>query len=61
MLIFEIPKEMQDKKVKSVTLTLVQSVARFAKDGAIRFYVAPELNDVGDLKFDTNTSDGLGN
>jgi hypothetical protein len=61
VLIFEIPKEAQDKKVKSVTLTLVQSVARFSKDGAIRFFLAPDLNDVGDLKFDTKTSDGLGN
>jgi hypothetical protein len=61
VLIFEIPKEAQDKKVKSVTLTLVQSVARFSKDGAIRFFLAPDLNDVGDLKFATNTPDGLGN
>jgi hypothetical protein len=61
VLIFEIPKEVQDKKVKSVALTLVQSVARFSKDGAIRFFLAPDLNDARDLKFDTNTSDGLGN
>jgi hypothetical protein len=61
VLSFEIPKEVQDKKVKSVTLTLVQSIPKFAKDGAIRFYLAPDLSDVGDLKFDTNTSDGLGN
>jgi hypothetical protein len=61
VLIFEIPKEVQDKQVKGVTLTLVQSVARFSKDGAIRFFLAPDLNDVGDLKFATNTSDGLGN
>jgi hypothetical protein len=61
VLIFEIPKEVQDKQVKGVTLTLVQSVARFSKDGAIRFFWAPDLNDVGGLKFDTNTSDGLGN
>jgi hypothetical protein len=44
VLIFGVPKEMQDKKVKSVTLTLVQSIPRFAKDGAIRFYSAPNLN-----------------
>jgi hypothetical protein len=51
----------QDTKVKSVTQTLVQSIQRFAKDGAIRFFLAPDLNDVGDLKFDANASDGLGN
>jgi hypothetical protein len=61
VLVVEIPKEVQGKKVKSVTLTLVQSVARFSKDGAIRFFLAPDLNGAGDLKFDTNTSDGLGN
>jgi hypothetical protein len=61
VLIFEIPREAQDKQVKSVTLTLVQSVASFSKDGTIRFFLAPDLNDIGDLKFDTNTSDGPGN
>jgi hypothetical protein len=61
VLVFDIPKEVQDKKVKSVTLTLVQSISRFAKDGAIRFFLAPDLNGAGDLKFDTNTTDGLGN
>jgi hypothetical protein len=61
VLIFEIPEEVQGKKVKSVMLTLVQSIPRFAKDGAIRFFLASDLNDVGDLKFDTNTLDGLGN
>src|SRR5215470_16928004 len=50
VLIFEMPKEVQDKKVKSATLTLVQSVARFSKDGAIRFFLAPDLNDSGELK-----------
>ena len=61
VLIFEIPKEVQNQKVKSLSLTLVQSIPRFSKDGAIRFFWAPDLNDVGGLKFDTNTSDGLGN
>jgi hypothetical protein len=61
VLIFEISKQVQDKKVKSVTLTLVQSIPRFAKDGAIRFYLAPDLPDAEDLKFDTNAIDGLGN
>jgi hypothetical protein len=41
--------------------TLVQSIPRFAKDGAIHFYLAPNLNGEGDLKFDTNAIDGLGN
>jgi len=57
---FEIPKEVQDKKVKSVTLTLVQSIPRFAKDGAIRFFLAPDLDAARDLKFDPSASDGVG-
>jgi hypothetical protein len=61
VLIFEIPKEAEDKKVKTVTLTLVQSIARFSKDGGLRFFFAPDLESVGDLKFDTNAPDGLGN
>jgi hypothetical protein len=58
VLVFEIPKEIQDKKVKSVTL--VQSIPKFAKDGAIRFFLAPDLDAVGDLKFDPNAPDGVG-
>ena len=61
MLVFEIPKEVQDKKVKSVTLTLVQSIPKFAKDGAIRFFLAPDLDAAGDLKFDPSAPDGVGN
>ncbi|MFI5459344.1 MAG: hypothetical protein ACHRXM_28295 [Isosphaerales bacterium] len=57
---FEIPKEVHDKKVKSVTLTLVQSIPRFAKDGAIRFFLAPEPDAASDLKFDPSASDGVG-
>ena len=60
VLVFEIPKEIQDKKVKSVTLTLVQSIPKFAKDGAIRFFLAPDLDAAGDLKFDPNAPDGVG-
>jgi hypothetical protein len=60
VLIFEIPKEVQDKKVKDLTLTLVQSIPKFAKDGAIRFFLAPDLDAPGDLKFDPNAPDGVG-
>ena len=60
MLVFEIPKEIQDKKVKAVTLTLVQSIPKFAKDGAIRVFLATDLDAPGDLKFDPNAPDGVG-
>ena len=60
VLVFEIPKEIQEKKVKSVTLTLVQSIPKFAKDGAIRFFLAPDLDAAGDLKFDPSAPDGVG-
>jgi hypothetical protein len=60
VLVFDIPKEIKDKKVKSVTLTFVQSVPKFAKDGAIRFFLAPDLDASKDLKFDANATDGVG-
>lgn len=41
VLVFEIPAEVKGKQVKSFTLTLVQSVPKFASDGAIRFFLAP--------------------
>ncbi len=61
VLVFDIPKEVQDKRVKSVTLTLVQSIPKFAKDGAIHFFLAPDLDAAGDLKFDPNAPNGVGN
>jgi hypothetical protein len=60
VLVFEIPKAVQDKQVKSMMLTLVQSIPRFAKDGAIRFFLAPDLDAAEDLKFDPNAADGVG-
>ena len=60
VLVFEIPKEVQDKKMKGMTLTLVQSLAKFARDGAIRFFLAPDLNVEGELKFDLSVPDGIG-
>ncbi len=60
VLVFDIPKEVQDKKVKNLTLILVQSIPKFAKDGAIRFFPAPDLDPNADLKFDPNAPDGVG-
>ncbi len=60
VLVFEIPKDVQDKKVKGATLTLVQSVPQFAKDGAIRFFLAPELDPASALKFDPSAENGVG-
>src|SRR5438105_1530494 len=42
VLVFNIPREIQDRNIKSLTLTLVQSIPRFAKDGAMRFLLAPD-------------------
>ena len=61
VLVFEIPKDVQDKKVKSATLTLVQSVPAFAKDGAVRFFLATNSDATGNLKFDPSADDGVGN
>ncbi len=61
ILVFEIPKDLQDKMVKNATLTLTQSIPGFAKDGAIRFFLAPDLDATGELRFDPTADDGIGN
>lgn len=43
-----------------MTLTLTQSIPQFAKDGAIKFFLAPEVDAAEDLKFDPSTPDGVG-
>jgi hypothetical protein len=60
VLVFDIPKEIQDKKIKNLKLTFVQSIPKFAKDGAIRFFLAPDLDSSQVLKFDAKTPDGVG-
>ena len=60
VLVFDLPKDIQDKKIKNLKLTFVQSIPKFAKDGAIRFFVAPDLDATKDLKFDPKTPDGVG-
>jgi hypothetical protein len=60
VLVFDLPKDIHDKKIKNLKLTMVQSVPRFAKDGAIRFFLAPGLDATTDLKFDAKTPDGVG-
>ena len=60
VLVFDIPKEIQDKKIKSLKLTFVQSVPKFSKDGAIRFFLAPDLDAAHELKFDASSGDGVG-
>jgi hypothetical protein len=61
VLVFEIPKEIRGKQIKNVTLSFVQSIPRFAKDGQIKFFLAPDLGQEGELKFDPSTSSGVGN
>jgi len=60
VLVFETPKETKASKIKGMTLTLVQSVPAFAKDGAVKIYVAPELDPAADLKFDAKSDNGIG-
>ena len=52
-------------KVKTVKLTLVQSLMRFSKDGAVKIYVSTDLKtglerDSSPLKFDVKSPGGLG-
>jgi hypothetical protein len=60
VLVFDLPQQIHDQKIKNLRLTLVQSVPKFAKDGAIRFFLAPELDAAKDLRFDANVADGVG-
>jgi hypothetical protein len=59
VLVFDLRKEIQEKKIRNLKLTFVQSIPTFAKDGAIRFFLAPDLDATLLLKFDPNTSDGV--
>ena len=61
VLAFEMPKNIEASKIKSMTLTLVQSVPAFAKDGAVIIYLAPELDPADELKFDASSDNGIGN
>lgn len=41
VLVFELPKEVMGKEIKGMTLTLIQSIPQFAKDGSIKLFFAP--------------------
>jgi hypothetical protein len=60
VLVFGIPKEVQGKQITNLKLTLVQSIPTFAKDGRIKFFLAPDLNPNAELKFDASAPDGVG-
>ena len=60
VVVFEMPKEIDATKIKGVKLTLVQSVPRFAKDGGVELFLAPDLDPAADLKFDPKFEDGVG-
>jgi hypothetical protein len=48
-----------DLKAGGLTLTLVQSIAGFSKDGGVKFFLATGEFDAGALKFDPVGTDGL--
>jgi hypothetical protein len=60
VLVVDLPKDIQEKTFKKLTLTFVQSIPKFAKDGAIRFFLAPDLDASKELKFDAKVADGVG-
>jgi hypothetical protein len=60
VLVFELPKDVQAKELKGLTLKLVQTAPRFAKEGAIKLFLAPNLDSTADLKFDADAADGVG-
>ena len=60
VLVFELPKDIQGKELKGLTLKLVQTTPRFAKEGTIKLFLAPDLDPKAELKFDTDAPDGVG-
>ncbi len=60
VLVFDLPKEVKGSEVKAMSLTLTQSIPQFAKDGAIKFLLALDVDAAEDLKFDASTPDGVG-
>lgn len=60
VLTFELPKDVDVNKVKSLTLTLVQTAPKFAKAGAIKVFLASNLDSKAELKFDAEAADGVG-
>jgi hypothetical protein len=65
VLAFEIPKgSIQAGDVEQMSLRLVQSIPRFAKDGKVRFFLAESPDRGGDqlpgLKFDSKSPNGGG-
>jgi hypothetical protein len=65
VLVFELPKgEDQAGDVEKLSLRLVQSVARFAQNGKVNFYLAEPADRPGDplagLKFEAGSPGGVG-
>jgi hypothetical protein len=58
---FPAPKTIGDgDRSTTLTLTLVQSIARFSKPGKLKFYLATGEIETKDAKFDMTGADGLG-
>jgi hypothetical protein len=65
LLVFQLPQgESQQGDVKDLSLRLVRSVPRFAKDGTVRFFLAEPVDRGTDtlagLKFDESSLNGVG-
>ena len=60
VLVFDLPKEIQDRNPKGLQLSLVQTTPKFAKDGSIKLFLAPDLDPKAKLKFDAEAADGVG-
>jgi hypothetical protein len=60
VLVFDIPEDAQGKPIKGLSLNLVQSIPKFARDGGIKFFLASDLDPNAELKFDPGASDGVG-
>jgi hypothetical protein len=64
VLVFQLPRGEPAAQSIVLTLTLVQSIAAFASDGKVKFYLAEPVKtdqeSLEQLKFDANVANGLG-
>jgi hypothetical protein len=58
VLTFSLPR--RESRLQGMTLTLVQCLAKFARDGKVAFYLIPATGDPARLRFDLQSGDGLG-
>jgi hypothetical protein len=60
VLAFELPKDVNGKRAKGLKLTLSESTPKFAKEGAVKVFLAPDFDPEAELKFKADVEGGVG-